>query len=95
MKNNWQPFRYIFASAWASIILSCSNTKYLKEGQMLYTGATINIKNDTISKKEKKALQSDLEANLTPKPNSTFLGLRPKLFFYNIAPVVHLSNGYF
>ncbi|RNA63415.1 hypothetical protein D1631_16565 [Chryseobacterium nematophagum] len=95
MKNNWQPyFRYIFASAWASIILSCSNTKYLKEGQMLYTGATINIKNDTISKKEKKALQSDLEANLTPKPNSTFLGLRPKLFFYNIAKEPKKEKGF-
>ncbi|RMZ57979.1 hypothetical protein D1632_16890 [Chryseobacterium nematophagum] len=95
MKNNWQTyFRYFFTSGVASIILSCSNTKYLKEGQMLYTGATINIKNDTISKKEKKALQSDLEANLTPKPNSTFLGLRPKLFFYNIAKEPKKEKGF-
>ncbi|CAA7197149.1 translocation and assembly module lipoprotein TamL [Chryseobacterium potabilaquae] len=95
MKNNWQTyFRYFFTSGVVSIILSCSNTKYLKEGQMLYTGATINIKNETISKKEKKALQSDLEANLTPKPNSTFLGLRPKLFFYNIAKEPKKEKGF-
>lgn len=63
---------------------SCSNMKYLKEGQLLYTGADITIKNDTISKKEKSALKERLEENLTPKPNSSFLGLRPRLYIYNI-----------
>lgn len=86
MRKNYQTyFRYILTFGMASVTLSCSNTKYLQEGQMLYTGAKINIENDTISKNEKKDLQAALEANLTPKPNSSFLGLRPKLFFYNIA----------
>ncbi len=78
----------------ASVTLSCSNTKYLQEGQMLYTGAKINIENDTISKNEKKNLQAALEANLTPKPNSSFLGLRPKLFFYNIAKEPKKEKGF-
>lgn len=86
--------RYMLAAGLFAIAASCSNTKYLKEGQMLYTGADVNIINDTISKKEKKELQSALEENLTPKPNSTFLGLRPRLFFYNIAKEPKKEKGF-
>jgi len=95
MRKNYQTyFRYILTFGMASVTLSCSNTKYLQEGQMLYTGAKINIENDTISKNEKKDLQAALEANLTPKPNSSFLGLRPKLFFYNIAKEPKKEKGF-
>ncbi len=95
MKKNYQTyFRYILTFGMASVTLSCSNTKYLQEGQMLYTGAKINIENDTLSKNEKKNLQAALEANLTPKPNSSFLGLRPKLFFYNIAKEPKKEKGF-
>ncbi|KQM42142.1 BamA/TamA family outer membrane protein [Chryseobacterium sp. Leaf201] len=95
MRKNYQTyFRYILTFGMASVTLSCSNTKYLQEGQMLYTGAKINIENDTISKNEKKDLQAALEANLTPKPNSSFLGLRPKLFFYNIAKELKKEKGF-
>ena len=61
---------------------------------MLYTGAEVKIESDTISKKEKKDLQAALEANLTPKPNSTFLGMRPKLYFYNIAKEPKKDKGF-
>lgn len=61
---------------------------------MLYTGAEVKIENDTLSKKERKDLQTALEANLTPKPNSTFLGLRPKLYFYNIAKEPKKEKGF-
>jgi len=77
-----------------SFAVSCSNTKYLKEGEMLYTGAEVKIENDSLSKKSKKALKSELEDNLTPKPNSSFLGLRPKLFFYNIAKEPKKEKGF-
>lgn len=50
---------------------------------MLYTGADIKIESDSLTKKEKKSLEADLKENLTPKPNTSFLGLRPKLWFYN------------
>ena len=72
---------------------SCSNMKFLKEGQLLYTGAEIKINNDTISKKEKSALKDRLEENLTPKPNSTFLGLRPRLYIYNITKEPKKEKG--
>ncbi|BFO64857.1 BamA/TamA family outer membrane protein [Chryseobacterium sp. KCF3-3] len=61
---------------------------------MLYTGAKVKIENDTISKKEKKDLQTALEESLTPKPNSTFLGMRPKLYFYNIAKEPKKDKGF-
>ncbi|WP_412850951.1 BamA/TamA family outer membrane protein [Chryseobacterium sp. PMSZPI] len=86
--------KYLFVSGLASVAISCSNTRFLKQGQMLYTGAEVKIENDTISKKEKQELQSALEANLTPKPNSTFLGMRPKLYFYNIAKEPKKDKGF-
>ncbi len=46
--------KYLLASGLASTVISCSNTRFLKEGQMLYTGAEVKIENDTISKQEKK-----------------------------------------
>lgn len=61
---------------------------------MLYTGAEVKIENDTISKKEKNELQTALEENLVPKPNSTILGLRPKLYFYNIAKEPKKDKGF-
>ncbi|WP_294266212.1 BamA/TamA family outer membrane protein [uncultured Chryseobacterium sp.] len=95
MDKNYQTyFRYLLTFGMASAALSCSNTRFLKEGQMLYTGAEVKIENDTLPKKEKKDLQSALEANLTPKPNSSFLGLRPKLYFYNIAKEPKKEKGF-
>lgn len=95
MSNTFHTYcKYLLVSGLASSVVSCSNTRFLKENQMLYTGATVKIENDTISKKEKKELQSALEANLTPKPNSTFLGMRPKLYFYNIAKEPKKDKGF-
>lgn len=94
MKKNYKTsFKYIYTLGIALAAVSC-NTRYLKEDQMLYTGAEINIENDTISKSEKKDLKAGLEDNLTPKPNSSFLGLRPKLFFYNIAREPKKEKGF-
>ncbi|MGK6344079.1 BamA/TamA family outer membrane protein [Chryseobacterium sp. DT-3] len=87
-------WKYLFVSGFAAVTFSCSNTKFLKEGQMLYVGGEVKIENDTISKKEKNELQSALEENLVPKPNSTILGLRPRLYFYNIAKEPKKDKGF-
>ncbi|WP_144283648.1 translocation and assembly module lipoprotein TamL [Chryseobacterium echinoideorum] len=76
-------YKYFLLTGAAATIISCSNTKFLKDGQMLYTGAEVKIESDSLSKKEKNELESALKENLTPKPNSSFLGLRPKLYAYN------------
>lgn len=95
MRNKFHTYLKSFVvSGVALTLFSCSNTRFLKEGQMLYTGADVNIENDTISKKEKKDLQTVLEDNLTPKPNSSFLGLRPRLFFYNITKEPEKDKGF-
>ena len=74
----------VVVSIFATIINSCSNTKFLQEGQMLYTGADIKIEDDTISKSAKSELIAGIEENIRPKPNSSFLGLKPRLYIWNI-----------
>lgn len=85
--------KYVLVSGFTAAVVSCSNTKFLKQGQLLYTGANIKVENDSLSKKEKEALKSALEENLTPKPNSSFLGLKPKLYAYNITSEPKKEKG--
>ncbi|MHC5202609.1 translocation and assembly module lipoprotein TamL [Myroides sp. LJL119] len=66
-------------------LFSCSNTKYIQNGEYLYTGAQIKIVDDSLSSSKKKAMSEELHELLRPLPNSGFLGFRPKLFFYNLA----------
>jgi outer membrane protein insertion porin family len=82
---------FIFLALFAS---SCSNTKFLPEGELLYTGATIKVEGKELPKKEKKALKTALKDILRPKPNSSFLGLRPKLFLYNLAGTPKKEKGW-
>ncbi len=65
-------------------LISCSNTKYLPANESLYTGARINIDSSQLSKKKKKALKAELNDLTRPIPNKSILGLRPKLWFWNI-----------
>lgn len=68
----------------AVFFFSCSNTRYLQEGEKLYTGAKVEIRdNADISSTEKKDIQEELDALLRPVPNSSFLGMRIKLYIYN------------
>ncbi|RYE31395.1 MAG: hypothetical protein EOP42_10655 [Sphingobacteriaceae bacterium] len=66
------------------ILQACSNTKYLTGNQKLYVGGKINIINKDLKKNDKSALESELAGLLRPKPNASILGLRPKLYLYNI-----------
>jgi hypothetical protein len=68
------------------IFSSCSNTRHLPKGQTLYTGSSIKyISSDSSAKSQKAVLKDELKAIILPKPNSTILGLRIKLWLYNIA----------
>lgn len=65
---------------------SCSNLKYLKPGQVLYTGAEVKINVDSSKRiADQKAVKQSLEEKTRPRPNKKFLGLRPKLYIYNLA----------
>ncbi len=63
----------------------CSNTKYLPEGDFLYTGSSVKVKDSVLKKKDRKVLENEVEDLLVPKPNKQILGLRPKLWIYNLA----------
>lgn len=66
---------------------ACSNTKYLKPGQKLYLGAKVVINPDSSGKKieNQKDVKTTLESKTRPLPNKSILGLRPKLYIYNLA----------
>ena len=65
---------------------SCTGLKALKEGQVLYTGATVKINPDSAKKVPgEKALKSTLEEMTRPQPNKKVLGMRYKLSFYALA----------
>jgi len=61
---------------------ACSTTKFLAPGQKLYTGGQVKIADKTIKKSDSKAMKTELEGLLRPKPNGSILGLRVKLWIY-------------
>ena len=78
MKKVVQYF-YVFFALLA--LSGCNATKYLKEGDSFYAGA--EIKFDAQGKVgNKKQLERDLTALLTPAPNTKILGMRPGVWFY-------------
>ena len=44
------------------LVASCSNTRFLPEGELLYTGGTVKVKDSSMSKKQRKALRKELAA---------------------------------
>src|SRR6185437_10011545 len=65
--------------------VSCNPTKLVPKGDALYTGATIKVKDSTLSNKQKKNVIALASQIPKPRPNSKFLGMRIKLFIYNLA----------
>ena len=73
-------------------LAGCSGTGKLPEGKRLYTGATVKLESKEKIAKE-SALSAELAASITPKPNTSFLGIRPGLFFYNLAGTPKKKKG--
>ena len=76
-------FFYCVLVVWC--MSSCSNIKYLPEGENLYVEGEVAINSDTIPAAYIEPLETHLEELLRPKPNKAIMGLRPKLYIYNIA----------
>jgi outer membrane protein assembly factor BamA len=77
------------------VIAACSNTKYLKPGQILYTGAEIKINPDSSKRiSDQKAVKGTLLTKTRPKPNKKILGLRYKLWVYNVAGEPKKPKGF-
>lgn len=75
-------------------VVSCSGTKNLPEGELLYVGAKVKVEDDATPKKDRKELKKELQAIVRPKPNGSFLGLRPKLFIYKLAGNPKKQKGF-
>ncbi len=63
---------------------ACTGTKFIPEGKYLYTGADLKF-NTNGGIPEKDRLTTELETVIRPKPNSSYLGMRPSVWFYYIA----------
>jgi outer membrane protein assembly factor BamA len=66
------------------LMIACSGTRHLPEGEKLYTGAEIKMKSSESTGIKKKA-ESAAEAAVRPLPNKSILGMRPKLWMNNMA----------
>ncbi len=75
--------RYICIILLIIFCIGCRSTKYVPEGDSLYTGATFDIKSNE-TKRFLKSVQTDLEGQLKPKTNTSILGWRIKLGIYNL-----------
>lgn len=64
---------------------ACSNTRYLEKGDSLYIGNKVTVEDTSISKSRQGALSTELSEIIRPLPNRNFLGIRFKLWVYNMA----------
>lgn len=74
---------YILLGGIAFLLAACNVTKSVPNGDHLYTGATVELRADSLDKRTKKVLQSDLQGLTRPKPNARLLGVPFKLIIYN------------
>ncbi|MBZ9729023.1 BamA/TamA family outer membrane protein [Salegentibacter sp. JZCK2] len=76
---------YLKYIAYACVIFlllqACNVKKFVPEDELLYTGAKISMESDTTIKKRSQ-LKAELESVLRPDPNSSFLGMQPRLYFH-------------
>ena len=74
---------YFFALFLFLILNSCSVQKFIPEGEVLYSGAELetNLATDADIKDLKK-IKTELNTLLQPEPNTTFLGMRPGLYYH-------------
>lgn len=73
-------------------LTSCSNTRYLSEGQTLFVGRSVEVESEK-ELLEEKELETDLEEVLRPDPNFSIFGLRPTLWVYNIMGTPKKEKG--
>ena len=89
-----QKHSHIILLLLAILLTACSNIKKLPPGETLYVGSKIKTEvTNKEDKKEVKALEKELLSLLRPKPNTSILGIRYKLFFYNLVKAPKKEKG--
>jgi len=64
-------------------LAACSGTRHLSPGEILYVGADIKL--ESTEKIKQSDIKNAAEGVVRPQPNKAYLGLRPKLWLYNMA----------
>lgn len=77
----------------AFVISGCQATKFLKEGEAFYTGSKINFETQGRRVGRKRVIEKELQELITPKPNSTVLGMRPGVWLYYVAGTPRKKKG--
>lgn len=88
LKNSILHIRFLVGTTASLMVLmifsSCSGLRGLEEGQQLYTGADIHIE-ELEPLDDIRNIDRELERVLRPRPNSTFIFMRPRLWMYQHA----------
>ncbi|HXD77758.1 MAG TPA: BamA/TamA family outer membrane protein [Puia sp.] len=80
---------------WITVLASCRESRYLGENEVLYTANKTEVQSSVpMKKKEKNQWSEEMENYLRPKLNSKILGLRVKLWIYNIAGKTTKKKGF-
>ena len=82
--------KFVFFSGMLSLavtLVSCSESKYIPKDDKLYVGAVVHVVPDSgsMTKKKQKVIEKELLDLTRPRPNKKILGVRVKLWFYNIS----------
>lgn len=74
---------------------ACHESRHLAEGQTLYTANEVRIQSSVpLSHRRTKELKADLSQLLRPSLNGKILGIRFKLWIYNIAGTPKKKKGF-
>src|SRR5438105_15923283 len=76
------------------LLAACNESKYLGEGQNLYVANKVKIQSPDIKKKKAKTVTAELKELLRPRLNSKILGVRFRLWIYNIAGTSKKDKGF-
>lgn len=76
------------------ILSSCSGTKHIPKSDLLYVGHEIEITGERTTNSVRKNIKSNVDDLVRPKPNRSILGMRPGIFFYNLAGDVKKEKGF-
>ena len=80
MRNRSLTYRILYGLV-LLFIYSCSIEKFIPEGEQLYTGAQLELETEG-EVQDIKEVRTELFNLIEPNPNTTFLGMRPALYFH-------------
>jgi len=86
--------KWIYISGIVLLTAACNESKHLAEGQNLYVGNKVKVESPGIKRKQLKAVTGELKDLLRPKLNGKILGIRFKLWVYNIAGTPKKNKGF-